>query len=292
MYICYLDESGNVERKGTTPYFVLLGVAIPAVRWKTKDREIRAVLDRHNIYGEVHTAWMLRRYPEQQRIAGFDQLNPDDRRAAVIQERRADLAKASMRGQAAVKSLAKNYRKTDPYIHLTHAERVEAIRDAASVIGGWTDTTLLADAQRKSAHRATAPDDRVLDHAFEQVVTRYQTLLERRSVEVGIIVQDQNETAAKRLTGAVRRYHRVGTKYAAIDRIVETPLFVDSELTLMVQVADLCAYATRRFFENGETDLFDRIYPAFDRVGEKLVGLRHYTGKQECRCRVCVDHGR
>ena len=25
MYICYLDESGNVERKGTTPYFVLSG---------------------------------------------------------------------------------------------------------------------------------------------------------------------------------------------------------------------------------------------------------------------------
>jgi hypothetical protein len=84
----------------------------------------------------------------------------------------------------------------------------------------------------------------------------------------------------------------VGTTFVAIDRIVETPLFVDSELTLMVQLADLCAYATRRFFENGETDLFDRIYPAFDRVGGKVVGLRHYTGKNKCKCRVCVDHGR
>jgi hypothetical protein len=99
-------------------------------------------------------------------------------------------------------------------------------------------------------------------------------------------------TNGSSITGAARRYHRDGTKYVAIDRIVETPLFVDSELTLMVQVADLCAYATRRFFENGETDLFDRIYPAFDRVGGKLVGLRHYTGRQACSCRVCVDHGR
>ena len=142
------------------------------------------------------------------------------------------------------------------------------------------------------AHRASAPDERILDHAFKQVITRYHHLLERLTVDVGIVVQDQNQTAARRLTGAARRYHREGTKYATIDRIVETPLFVDSELTLMVQVADLCAYATRRFFENGEVDLFDRIYPIFDRVGGKLVGLRHYTGKQTCRCRVCVDHGR
>ena len=233
MYICYLDESGNVEREGTTPYFVLLGVAIPARNWKAKDREVRAV-----------------------------------------------------------KSLAKNYRKTDPYIHLTHAERVAALRDAADTVGRWGDATVLADAQRKAAHPPTAPDHRILDHAFEQVITRYHHLLERLSIDVGIVVQDQNETAAKRLTGAARRYHREGTKYAAIDRIVETPLFVNSELTLMVQVADLCAYATRRFFENGEDDLFDRIYPAFDRVGGKLVGLRHYTGKNQCKCRVCVDHGR
>jgi hypothetical protein len=36
---------------------------------------------------------------------------------------------------------------------------------------------------------------------------------------LGILVQDQNQTAAKRLTGAARRYQREGTKYAAIDRL-------------------------------------------------------------------------
>ena len=44
----------------------------------------------------------------------------------------------------------------------------------------------------------------------------------------------------------------------------------------MVQVADLVAYATRRFFDNGETDLFDRFYSRYDRTpGGLLVGLRH-----------------
>jgi hypothetical protein len=139
-------------------------VAIPAVRWKEKDRAIRSVLDRHNLYGEIHTAWMVRRYPEQQRIAGFERLSTEDRRAAVLRERKADLAKASMRGQRAVKALAKNYRKTEPYVHLTYEERLAAIRDAASTIGQWEEATLFADAQRKSAHRATSPDERILDH--------------------------------------------------------------------------------------------------------------------------------
>lgn len=197
-----------------------------------------------------------------------------------------------MRGRKAVKSLARNYRKTDAYIHLTRTERVEAVRAVADTIRAWGDTTLFADAQRKSAHDPNAPEERVLDFAFEQVVTRYHHLLARNGIEVGIIVQDQNDTAALRLTRLARRYHKGGTAYSTIDRIVETPLFVDSELTLMVQMADLCSYAVRRLFENGEEDLFDRIYPRFDRVGKWLVGLRHYTGSSKCDCRVCTDHGR
>ena len=77
-----------------------------------------------------------------------------------------------------------------------------------------------------------------------------------------------------------------------IDRIVETPLFVDSSLTTMVQLADLCAYAVRRFCENGETDLFDRIYPRLPEINGKKVTIRHSTGVTKCQCRICLDHGR
>ena len=222
----------------------------------------------------------------------MDQLSPDDRRAATLLERKADLAKAAMRGKKAVKTLVRNYRKTEAYIHLTHGERVKTVRAVADTVGQWDDAALFADAQRKAAHNPNSPNERILDHAFEQVVSRYHHFLERTGIEVGIIVQDQNDTAALRLTRLARRYHRGGTAYASIDRIVETPLFVDSQLTLMVQMADLCSYAVRRFFENREPDLLDRVYPRFDRFSGKLVGLRHYTGSTPCTCRVCLDHGR
>ena len=117
--------------------------------------------------------------------------------------------------------------------------------------------------------------------------------LEAKDIPVAIIVQDQNRAASKHLTDLMRRFHAQGTFFTKIPRLVETPLFVESGLTSMVQVADLCAYAVRRFFENGETDLFDRIYGRFDRKPSgTLVGLRHYTGDVTCSCRVCKDHGR
>lgn len=291
MYICYLDESGVPQKNaGTTPYFVLLGLGIPAVTWRDKDAEIAAILNARNFYGEIHTAWMARMYPEQERIPAFDNLDPDARQRAVLNERKQDLAKAALRGSKAVKQLAKNYEKTRAYVHLTYAERLDILRAAADKIGSWGDTVIFADAERKAAN--VGDEDRILEHAFEQVVTRFHHYMERQDVEVGLIVQDQNETAARRLTQIARKYHARGTAFGQVSRLVETPLFVDSRLTSMVQLADLCAYAVRRNFENGETDLLDRFYDRFDRAAGKLVGIRHYTGKQICKCRICVDHGR
>lgn len=108
-------------------------------------------------------------------------------------------------------------------------------------------------------------------------------------------MQDKNETVALRLTELMRLFHRQGTRWGDLPLLVETPMFVDSSLTSMVQVADVCAYATRRFCDKGETDLFKRIYPRVHRAGGRLVGMRHYTNRDEvygrkCGCNICVDH--
>lgn len=61
---------------------------------------------------------------------------------------------------------------------------------------------------------------------------------------------------------------------------------VDSKLTSMVQMADLCGFAVRRYFENNETDLFDRIFSRFDRTPKGIVGIHHHA-HTECQCKVC-----
>jgi hypothetical protein len=93
----------------------------------------------------------------------------------------------------------------------------------------------------------------------------------------------------KKHTELMRHFHQQGTLWGQINGIIETPLFVDSRLTRMVQIADLCAYALRRFVENGEMNLFKRIFARADRVGSRTVGVRHFTGLG-CGCPICGAH--
>ena len=304
MYFCYLDESGTPELGAETTHFILLGIAIPAAVWHEKDRRVNEIKAQHGLKDvELHTGFMARRYSEQEHIPNFEELDSPQRRVAVQAERNKSLIKAAATKPAdRLKALKKKYAKTADYIHLTHAQRMKALQDLADEIGSWINARLFAEAVDKTA---VAPGLDVFELSFEQLVTRFHTFLRKRederlklggrvsttSVENhGLLIEDNNETVAKNLTNLMRRFHAQGTLWAKVDRIVETPLFVDSSLTSMVQVADLCAYATRRYFENNETDLFDRIADRFDKANQKVVGIRHYVGARHCACKVCAAH--
>lgn len=292
MFLCYLDESGSPELGRGTSHFVLLGFCIQAIYWRGQDAQIAAVKRQYGLENEeIHTGWMTRRYLEQERIAGFAAMDWAARRAAVEQERRATLLRvAALKGPQAVQEMRKNYRKTAAYVHLTRDERFALLRELADIVGSWGACRLFAEATDKRTFQAQPPRRPPLEEGFEQVVTRFHHFLAAMGRDaIGLLIQDNNPTAARRLTELMRGFHRAGTMFTNIPQIVETPFFVDSRLTSTVQLADLCAYATRRFFENGETDLFDRIYPRFDRSGTRLVGIRHYTGQNICNCRVCAD---
>jgi hypothetical protein len=213
---------------------------------------------------------------------------------------------AALKSPDKLKALKKQYTKTNDYIHLTHAQRAGVLHDLAAEVGSWEYARIFADALDKSK---SAPGTDVFDFAFEQVVARFHTFLVNRekarvrrypsespsmaAYNHGLLIQDNNETRAKRLTALMRKFHSGGTWWTHIHRIIETPLFVDSTLTSLVQIADLCAYATRRFFENGESELFNLIFPRFEKAGGgRVVGIRHYTGANHCDCMVCRAHGR
>ena len=288
MYICYLDESGTVEQSGNTDHFVLLGLAVRADSWRAKDGQVSAIKAKYSLGdAEIHTAWMARDYVEQRSIPNFAALDRVSRRRAVLGVRSLNLGRTSARQRT--RELLKNYRKTEAYVHLTHDERLQCLDELATLIGSWSDIRLFSDAHAKK--HANGVDH--FSFAFEQVVTRFNTFLRNTGGgTLGLLVQDNNETESKRLTAAMRKYHRTGTLFARIDKIVETPMFVDSSLTSMIQLADICAYATRRFFDKGETRIFDKIRPRFDRYRTSLVGLRHFTARYQCRCDVCIEHGR
>lgn len=297
MYLMYIDESGVVEHNAGTGHFVLCGIAIPDEEWKQNDKSINLIKSKFRINDvEVHAGWMARRYIEQEKIPDFEKLTDLEKTNRVIELRKKFLKlSAATKTRKRLREIGKQYRKTEPYLHLTQADRNECLKDIAGEISQWQNARLFAEVVNKQA--SSLSPEHIYESSFGQLITRFQAFLDNRSRAtnqelLGMIIQDNNQTVNRKLTRLMRKFHKHGTIWRDITRIIETPLFVDSDLTSMVQVADLCAYAIRRYFDAGENELFDRIYPRFDRSRDRVVGIRHFTGAQNCECRVCKDHSR
>ncbi len=293
MYLCYIDESGVPEIGLGTSHFVLVGLSIEAWDWKRQDQAVTTVKSRFGLANtEVHTGWMTRRYIEQEKIANFSTLDWTERRLQAQRERENQLIRVgALKGPNKAQELRKTYRKTEAYLHLTLDERVDFLRQLADLIGSWGDTRLFSEAIDKTSFGATPPTIPPREEAFTQVVNRFERYLAGIGAQqtIGLLAHDHDDTSAARLTQLMRQFHASGTMWTRITHIIETPFFVDSKLTVGVQLADLCAYAIRRFCEKGESDLFNRIYPRAHRVAGHAVGVRHYTGGRNCVCTICAN---
>jgi hypothetical protein len=300
MYLCYLDESGTSEA-GNTSHYVLAGISIPIEYWKSCDERIEKIKAKYGLAGEeIHVAWLLRSYREQNQIANFEKLDYDQRRQKVVSLRAAELLRTQhLRNSNLYKQTKKNYRDTEKYIHLTLAERQRLVTDIASEVSGWGFARLFAECIDKihfAGHRQIQTPEA---QAFEQVISRFERYMQITNKGVshqryGMLIHDNNETVAKKLTLLMKKFHKDGTLWTKVSCLIETPLFVNSELTAMVQIADLCSYSLRRYLENKETALFDLIFKRADRkevaVGSSIiVGIRHFT-KQPCSCKICSAH--
>lgn len=162
MYILYMDESGTEERGVPPNHFVLLGLAIKGDLWKVQDDLIESVKKPYDLSGvEIHTAWMARRYVEQERIPDFPRLDRPERRARAEREvlRRAGVLAVSGNPQK-VKNYRKEVNKIRPYLHLAHEERARCLLELANRISTQERTiataryaSIMGGGRRLIAHR-------------------------------------------------------------------------------------------------------------------------------------------
>lgn len=302
MYLCYIDESGTPDIPGNTSHYVLAGISIPVQYWKECDTEIELIKKRFDLLGqEIHVAWILRKYLEQSKIPHFEHLPPNLRRSEVMKQRTAELLRLQKTNNPAhYKQTRKNFQKTESYIHLTYTERQELIREIAQKVADWEFARLFCECIDKRYYDPVRTGSSVDEQAFEQVVSRFEQYLQRTNGSVapnssqnvyGLLVHDNNETVAKKHTDLMKKFHQTGTLWTNVENIIETPFFVNSQLTSMVQVADMCGYAVRRYIENGEEELFNSIFKRVDRKGAVVVGVRHFT-TNNCQCKICISRRR
>ena len=308
MYLCYLDESGVPEIPGNSTHFVLAGIAIPIERWREADASISEIMAKYGLAGEeLHTAWLLRKYLEQSRIDGFEKMDWDERRIQVARLRVAEIHRVRKLGIAKRNAqLKKVYRHTEPYIHLTLEERNRLAVEIAETISNWDWAVLIASCIDKSTFISkTRRPDQVNAFAFADIIRLFAEFLkdaegvgsfaengaDRRAPwgEYGLVVHDNNPTVARKHTQQMRLIREF---HGTIDRIIETPLFVDSSLTRMIQLADLWGYMLRRYVENGEASLFSILY---SRQKTMIGGVQypiprasvHHFAAPSCPCLIC-----
>jgi len=292
-----MDESGTPDVPGNTSHYVLAGVSIPVQYWKSCDKDIERVKAKYGLAGkEIHVAWLLRDYLEQNRIPGFEALNHSQRIQQVNSFRNTELLRLQRTNIPLYRQTRKTYKKTESYIHITRKERQSFVRELAQVVASWNFVRLFAECVDKVFYDPVRCQKSIDEQSFEQVVSRFQQCLRVPAIfsnkdNLGLLIHDNNETVAMKHTLLMKKFHEAGTLWTSLDNIIETPLFVDSELTGMVQIADLCAYSLRRYLENHEEELFDLVFKRADRNKDKVVGIRHFTNTS-CTCKICMAHRR
>ncbi|MDR3237437.1 MAG: DUF3800 domain-containing protein [Spirochaetia bacterium] len=295
MLLCYIDESGTPEIPGNTSHYVLVGFSIPVNKWKEAEQNIQTIKMKYGINDkEIHTAWILRKYFEQSKIHNFELLSREQRVYEVNKHRKTELLKLQKTGGKQYTQTKKNYKETSDYIHLTYDERKGLILELAQMIESWDFARLFAECIDKVSYDPFRSYNTIAEQALEQITTRFEYYLLNyskytQSYQYGLLIHDNNETVAKKHTALMKTFHEKGTFWKNIPHIIETPLFVNSSLTNMVQISDLCAYSIRRYLENKESELFDLVFMRADRKNNKVVGIRHFPGSG-CNCKICQAH--
>lgn len=295
VYFCYIDESGTPEMSGNTSHFVLAGLAIPISKWKYCENGISKIKSKYELSdAEIHTAWIARKYLEQSRIVDFEKLTHAQRIYEVGKYRKKEMLiiQKNPTQKAKYKQVKKNFQKTQPYVHLTFDERISFLQELADFVGSWSFSRLFCESINKIHFDPARTKNTVDEQALEQIVSRFEIFMsttkkQKKLTEMfGTLVHDNNETVSKKHTELMQRFHEKGTFFTQIKHIIETPFFVNSELTSLIQIADLCSFSIRRYIENGDQNLFSRIEPRIGRVNGKVVSARHFTDNS-CKCVLC-----
>ena len=112
--------------------------------------------------------------------------------------------------------------------------------------------------------------------AFEQVVTRFDYYLNRlykqNDTQRGIMIFDKS-TYEETFQALARDFRSLGHRWGILNNLAEVPLFIDSQASRLIQLADMVAYSLYRFYERQDNRFYSIIKNRFDFYGNKQHGL-------------------
>lgn len=180
-------------------------------------------------------------------------------------------------------------RRSQPWKSLDQDEARGIIKSVLDVLANAYDT---ARAFACVVHKESFPNRDPMEIAFEDLCSRFDRYLQRLRAggnpQRGLVILDKTtyETTLQQMSVEFRTF---GTQWGVIRNLADTPLFVDSRASRVIQLADHVAHAVFRRYQAGDTQYFDRIAHKFDSEDGVVHGLAHKEiGNPHCRCIACI----
>src|SRR5579884_1736933 len=181
-------------------------------------------------------------------------------------------------------------RREAPWKGLSVNEARGLLKSILRVAASSYDTArLFACAIHKKSFPAADP----VALAFEDLCQRFDYFLNRRrqqgDQQRGMIILDKTtrETSLQQLS---REFRKVGTRWGSLKNIADTPFFVDSRASRLIQLADHIAYAVFRRYNTGDAQYMDIIASRFDESDGVYHGLSHkLSDRSSCTCHACLS---
>ena len=139
-------------------------------------------------------------------------------------------------------------------------------------------------------HKPSFKGRSVLELAHEEVLMRFDSFIARLHISGdshrSLVIADNSsyEPLIQRLAPAWKRGARLGPLHS----LIEVPLYVDSQASYLVQMADFVAWATFNYYERRHTHFMQDLNSRFDSDGGIQHGLAHMIrGYGTCACVPC-----
>ena len=181
-------------------------------------------------------------------------------------------------------------RRAAPWRGMGRDEATGVIRAVLSVLRESYDS---ARAFACAVHKPSYPDLDPMELAFEDLCSRFNLYLNRlRSQgdrQRGLLILDESAhmTTLQRMA---REFRTLGTQWGIIRNFADTPLFIDSRASRLVQLADHVSYAVFRRYNAHDANYFDVMSGKFDSVDGVVHGLSHkQRSDPHCMCIACLS---
>ena len=181
-------------------------------------------------------------------------------------------------------------RRSPVWKGLTKEEARGTIKSVLDVLAGAYES---ARAFACVVHKASYPNQDTMEIAFEDLCSRFDRYLQRLraggDTQRGLVILDKSahETTLQQMSVGFRT---LGTRWGVIKHLADTPLFVDSRASRVIQLADHVAYAVFRRYQSLDAQYFDRIAHKFDAQDGVVHGLAHKESRnQHCMCIACLS---